>query len=131
MLLKHIHVTSVAASYTLFFLRGIWTMRNSPVMQQRWIRIAPHVVDTVLLGSAILLAWQMGISPFHAPWLLAKIVALLIFVGLGFVAIDYGRTQRTRLIFWMLAQGVFFYIVVVALTKDVMPWTKLFNGASG
>ena len=75
MLLKHIHVASVALSYGLFFLRGIWVMRDTPVMHQRWMKIAPHAVDTVLLVSAVALAYRLGISPLEAPWLMAKIIA--------------------------------------------------------
>ena len=124
-LLKYIHVACVAASYILFFLRGVWLMRDSPIMRQRWMKIVPHAVDTLLLASAILLAWQMDISPFKAPWLLAKIIALLAYVGLGFVAIRLAKTPHTRLIAWLAAQAVFFYIVAVALTKEVLPWQAL------
>ncbi len=125
MLMKHLHVTSVVASYALFFLRGFWSLRASYIMRSRWVKIVPHVVDTALLGSAIALAWQMGISPLNTPWLLAKIVALLVYVGLGFVAIDFARRYYVRLAFWLAAQAVFFYIVAVALTKKVLPWTVL------
>ena len=122
MLLKHIHLGTVAVSYALFFLRGVWTMRDSPIMRQRWVKIVPHAVDTVLLGSAITLAWQLGISPFNAPWLLAKIIALLCYIVLGFIAIDYGKTPSARLSAWLMAQAVFFYVVAVAFTKNVLPW---------
>lgn len=124
-MLKHIHMSTVALSYALFFLRGVWSLRASAIMQQRWVKIAPHLVDTLLLGSAIALAWQMDISPLAAPWLLAKIVALLVYVGLGFVAIDFARRYYVRLGFWLAAQVVFFYIVAVALTKNVLPWQAL------
>ncbi len=123
--LKHLHVTSVVASYVLFFLRGIWSLRASYIMRSRWVKIVPHAVDTVLLVSAIALAWQLGISPLHAPWLIAKIVAMLVYIGLGFVAIDFARRYYVRLLTWVAAQAVFFYIVAVAFTKDVMPWAAL------
>jgi uncharacterized membrane protein SirB2 len=73
MMLKPLHITCVILSFSLFFLRGILLMRGSPVMQQRWVKIAPHSIDTVLLTSAILLAWQLGYTPFNAPWLAALI----------------------------------------------------------
>lgn len=119
---KHVHVTAAALSYALFFLRGVWSLRASYIMRQRWVRIVPHVVDTVLLGSAITLAWQMGLSPLHTPWLLAKIIGLVAYIGLGFVALDFARTYRNRVLFWLLAQVAFLYIVAVALTKNVLPW---------
>ncbi len=120
--LKHLHVTCVALSYALFFLRGIWVLRGSPILRQRWVKIAPHAVDTLLLASAITLAWRLGLSPLAQPWLMAKIIALFGYIGLGFVALRFARTPRAHLGAWLLGQGVFFYIVAVALTKDVMPW---------
>ena len=121
-MLKHLHITCVALSYLLFLLRGIWVLRHSPMMERRWVKIAPHAVDTALLASAITLAWQLGLSPLAQPWLMAKIIALCFYIGLGFIAIRFGHSQRVRLGAWLLGQGVFFYIVAVALTKDVLPW---------
>jgi uncharacterized membrane protein SirB2 len=124
-LLKHVHMGTVALSFVLFFLRGIWSLRASYILQRRWVKVVPHVVDTVLLVSAIALAWAMSISPLNAPWLLAKIVALIVYVFLGFVAIDFARRYYVRLLFWLAAQAVFLYIVAVAFTKEVLPWAAL------
>ena len=118
LLLKSIHVTCVVLSYSLFLLRGLWLMRGSPRMQQRWVKIAPHSIDSVLLISAILLAWQLGYSPLNSPWLATKIAALLLYIGLGMLAFRFGKTPETRLAAWLAAQTVFFYIVAVALTHD-------------
>lgn len=117
-LLKIIHLSAVVVSFTLFFLRGIWLMRASPIMQQRWVKIAPHSVDTVLLVSAIALAWQLGYTPFNAPWLTAKIVALLLYIGLGLLAFRFARTTAQRLTAWLSALLVFCYIVAAAVTHD-------------
>lgn len=112
-------------SYALFFLRGMWMLRTSLVLQARWVKVLPHVVDTLLLGSAIMLAVQLNISPLSAPWLMAKIIALLCYIGLGMLAIKRGRTRRIRLAAWLAAQAVFFYIVAVALVHDPLPWRAL------
>lgn len=124
-LLKHIHVTCVALSYSLFLMRGVWMLRDSPSLQQRWVKIAPHTVDTVLLASAIALAWQLGISPLTHPWLAAKIIALLLYVAVGTIALKRGKTKRIRLAAWLAAQAVFFYIVSVAVTHNPAPWREL------
>ena len=124
-MLKHLHITCVALSYSLFFLRGIWMLRDSSLLQQRWVKIAPHMVDTLLLASAIALAWQLGISPLASPWLGAKIIALLFYIVIGAYALKRGRTKRIRLIAWLAAQLVFFYIVSVAVTHDPAPWQTL------
>lgn len=124
-LIKHIHVTCVALSYSLFFLRGGWMLRDSPMLRQGWVRYAPHTVDTVLLGSAITLAWQLGISPLEHTWLAAKIVALLGYIVIGSVALKRGKTKRIRLLAWLIAQMIFIYMVSVAVTHDPQPWHAL------
>lgn len=122
---KTVHLCCVALSFTLFFLRGVWRLHDSPRMQQRWVRIVPHTIDTVLLISALALAAMLGLSPLDTPWLLAKIIALLVYIVLGSIALKRGKTQRIRLAAWLSAQAVFAYIVATALAHDPMPWRAL------
>lgn len=114
-LLKTLHISCAAISFTLFFLRGIWVLNGSSQMRQRWIKILPHLVDTVLLSSAILLAYTLGQYPFANGWLTAKLAALLLYIVLGSVALKYARSKSIRLIAWLAAQAVFGYIVWVAI----------------
>ena len=123
--IKILHLGSVLLSYSLFFMRGLWVLRASPVMQQRWVKIAPHIIDSVLLGSAIMLALLLDISPFTAPWLAAKIIALLLYIVLGSIALKRGKTRRIKLASWLAAQAVFCYIILTAWTHDPMPWHAL------
>jgi len=116
--IKMIHISSVVISYLLFSLRSIWTMRGSAVLKQRWVKITPHVVDTVLLVSAITLATWLQQDPLHDSWLSAKVAGLLAYIGLGMMALRFGKTLRTRILAWIAAQAAFFYIVLVAVTKN-------------
>lgn len=116
--LKMIHVTSVVISYLLFSLRSIWMMRGSATLQQRWVKITPHIVDTVLLTSAIALAVMIDQDPVNNPWLGAKVVGLLLYIGLGMMALRFGKTRKAKISAWIAAQVVFLYIVLVALTKN-------------
>jgi len=118
MMLKAIHISCVFLSFSLFFLRGIWLLRGSSSMQQRWVKIAPHSIDTVLLTSAILLAWQLGYTPFNAPWLAAKIIALILYISLGVLAFRFAKTDTLRLYAWLAALLTFSYIVAAATTHD-------------
>lgn len=120
-ILKTLHISCVIASFSLFFLRGLWSLNDSHIMRQRWVKIVPHVVDTLLLGSAIALAYRLRQYPFADAWLSAKMIGLLLYIGLGFVALKYGKTKRIRLFAWLAAQTVFAYIVLVAINHDPVP----------
>lgn len=124
-ILKHLHVTFVTLSYSLFFVRGVWMLRDSPLSSMHLMKIAPHVVDTLLLLSAVALAWQYGISPLETPWLGTKIVALLLYIIIGSIALKRGKTRTIRISAWLLAQVVFFYMVSVAITHNPLPWQAL------
>jgi len=117
-LLKMIHVSSVILSYLLFFLRGVWLIRDSANLRQRWVKILPHIIDTVLLTSAVFLAMVIQQNPLQDSWLTAKVAGLLLYIALGMVAIRFGKTRRTKIIAWVAAQCVFIYIVLVAVTKS-------------
>ena len=93
-------------------------LRDSARLQQRWVRIAPHVIDTLLLASALTMAFWSGQYPFVQPWLTAKVLALLAYIGIGTVALKRGRTKRTRTIAFVAALAVFAYIVRVAVTRQ-------------
>ena len=121
-LFRLIHVTCVVISYVLFFVRGIWMMRGSALLQQAWVKVVPHVVDTVLLASAVTLALMSHQYPLAHGWLTAKVAGLLIYIGLGTVALKRGKTRGVRVAAWVGAQCVFFYIVAVALTRNPWPW---------
>ena len=119
---KNIHVAFVALSFAGFFIRGIWMLRDSTLLRQRWVRITPQVVDTVLLVSAIVLAVQMHFSPMEQPWLMAKIIALVIYIAVGLVALRFGSSKRVRLSAWLFGLFIFMYIVSVAMSKSALGW---------
>ncbi|MDT8383652.1 MAG: SirB2 family protein [Gammaproteobacteria bacterium] len=114
---KQLHVACAAVSGVGFFLRGVLMLRGSPLLRMPLLKIAPHVVDTLLLLSAILLAAQWGWAALGLPWLQAKIIALLLYIGLGMVALRRGKTRAVRGWAWLGALAVFGYIVAVALTR--------------
>jgi uncharacterized membrane protein SirB2 len=120
--LKHFHMGCAALSGTLFLLRGKWMLRASPMLQQKWVRIAPHIIDTLLLASAIGLAVWSHQYPGQQPWLTVKVVALLGYIVLGSVALKRGRTREQRLAAFAAALALFLYIGMVAVTKRPFPF---------
>lgn len=116
--LKHLHISCVALSGIGFLLRGLWMMRESPMLQRRWVKVAPHVIDTLLLGSAICMAVISAQYPFVLDWLTAKLAGLLVYILCGTMALKRGRTKAQRAIFFALAVLAFAYIVSVALTRN-------------
>lgn len=120
--LKHLHMGCAALSGSLFLLRGYWMLRAPLRLQSRWVRTLPHLVDTTLLGSAVALAVTSGQYPIEQNWLSAKVLALLLYIVLGTVALKRGRTPAIRAAALAAALTVFAYIVAVAVTKHPLPF---------
>jgi uncharacterized membrane protein SirB2 len=115
---KSLHVGAVGLSLTGFAARGALMLKGSRLLEARFVRVAPHVVDTVLLASALWLCWLIGQYPFVAGWLTAKVLGLLAYIALGTVALRRGRSRRVRAAAFAAALAAVAYIVCVALTRD-------------
>jgi uncharacterized membrane protein SirB2 len=117
---KLVHQTAVTLSIAGFLVRGAASLAGAQWVRSRTARTLPHVVDSVLLLSALALAWMLRVSPDRAPWLLAKIVGLVLYVALGVVALRPGRPLAVRAAAWVGALLVVAWIVSVALTKSAL-----------
>ena len=116
--LKLVHQSAVALSIAGFFARGAAMFAGASWVRTRSARTLPHVVDTVLIVSAIALAWMLRLTPSNAPWIAAKIGGLVVYIALGLIALRLGRTKAIRTGAWVLAMLTFLWIVSVAITKD-------------
>ena len=117
--IRAVHVASAATSLALFLLRAAWMLRSPERLQLRWVKVVPHLVDTVLLASALWLAWQLGVEGTRG-WLVAKVVGVLVYIGAGMAALKRGRTLRVRIAALVVALATFGYIVSVAITKSAL-----------
>ncbi|MFZ6751380.1 SirB2 family protein [Undibacterium sp. Ren11W] len=119
---KHIHITCAAISGSFFILRAYWKMRDAAILQRRWVRILPHLIDTLLLASALTLVYWSGQYPFQQNWLTAKVLALLAYIVLGTIALKRGKSARIRAYALVGAMLTFGYILAVAISRQVMPF---------
>ncbi len=117
--LKHLHLTFVALSLLAFVVRGFWLFMNSNMLSKKWVKILPHVISTILLVSGIVLAVHLSMSPGSQPWLIAKIVGLVVYIGLGIAAFKVPNPSARKAL-WISALIVFGYIVSVAISKNPM-----------
>lgn len=123
--LKHLHVLCVVVSGSLFLLRGGLMLAGHGSLRWRVWRWLPHLIDTVLLGSAIGLAWRLHQYPFVHGWLTAKVLALVVYIALGSIALKRGRTLRIRALAFGAALLAFAFIVTVARTRHPLGFLAL------
>ena len=94
-LLISVHLVSVALTIGFFIARYWWRYSNNPLINARWVRIAPHCIDTVLFLSGAGLMWKTGYLPFtdKGAWLTEKLFGVIIYIVLGFIALGRHRPR--------------------------------------
>ncbi len=117
MALKHTHLLLVAISLSLLLLRFGLSLKDSPLLQRKFLKIVPHVVDTLLLLSAVGLMLTISQYPFVNPWLTEKLFGVLAYIALGVMALK-GRTLLLRSFGLAGALGWLVLVVKVAITKQ-------------
>lgn len=107
---KMLHLLTVTVTALMFVLRFYWLQTGSTMLTRRWVRIVPHLNDTLLLLSGILLVAITHFYPFspQGAWLTEKLFGVIIYIALGFIAL--GRRPRARKVRWIA-----FIVAVAAL----------------
>ncbi|MDV7021222.1 invasion regulator SirB2 [Atlantibacter subterranea] len=118
--LKHVHILTAFLSVSLFILRYWWQYRGSAMSTKRWVRIVPHVNDTLLLVSGVALVMITHFYPFtpQGAWLTEKLFGVIIYIVLGFIALGRRpRSQQVRWIAFLLGLVVIYIVIKLATTK--------------
>jgi len=116
-IVMHLHVTAVVISLAIFSFRFALTLKNSNILQKKWLKITPHVVDTVLIGTAI---WLLTFSSMvHVDgWVASKFIGLILYIVSGLFALKWAKTNRSRIIGFVCAVIWLFLTATVAFTKQ-------------
>jgi uncharacterized membrane protein SirB2 len=120
--LKHLHILFAVISITGFAARGVLAIIGSPLLQRPWLRRLPHINDTLLFSAGVALAILTDQIPFIDAWITAKLAAVLLYIVLGFIALRRTFPARLRVVSGIGALVVVAYIVVVAVTKNPLPF---------
>lgn len=119
--IKLIHIACAYLTGAGFLLRGIWALREHRLVQHRLSKVLPHVIDTLLLASALAMVFAWSIEVSVNTWLLAKLAALFVYIGFGLLMLRFAKTQRDRIIGLTGGLLSYAYIVSVAHSKAVLP----------
>ena len=121
-MLKLAHVACVVISGSLFIYRYARLSMRPDQPLAKALKVLPHINDTVLLVSAIGMLSLIGLNPFTTPWLLAKILALLVYITLGAICMRSLPGSKRQTVSFVGAISVFAYILLVGLSKQVYPF---------
>jgi len=117
---KHLHLTLIAVSVLFFVVRFVLHLRQSALMGKKVFKVAPHVIDTFLLVSGLVLCFMIKQYPFVDPWLTEKIGAVVAYIALGVIAIKANRNKLFKVFAFLGAIGWLVYAAKLAHFKQAV-----------
>jgi uncharacterized membrane protein SirB2 len=117
---KHLHITLAVISISLFTLRFAWLMLNSQQLNRKWVKITPHIIDTLLIIIGVMMVVQLSINPLEQLWLAEKMLALIAYIFTGLYTLKFARNRMMKIIGYLGAIGWIMLIVRIAITKETM-----------
>ena len=114
-MLKSIHMLFILLSVGSFISRIMLAQFKPSTLRIKVLKIAPHVIDTILLLSGIALVFQGNWMAGEYGWIISKLVMLIAYIGFGVMAMR--STGIKRWIAFVLALTCFGYILSIAITK--------------
>lgn len=117
---KHIHMTLAVISVLLFTLRFTWLLLNSELLQRKWVKIAPHIIDTLLLVIGVAMAVKLAINPMEQLWLAEKLIAVIAYIFTGYYTLKLARNRMMQIFGYLGAMGWVMLVVRLAMTKEAL-----------
>ena len=114
----HLHMTLAVLSIALFTLRFIWLLTNSSKLSAKWVKISPHIIDTLLLTVGVVMAVKYSINPFEQLWLGEKLLAIVAYIFTGYYTLKLARNKAMQIIGYLGAMGWIMLIVRLAMTRE-------------
>ncbi|GLX79965.1 SirB family protein [Thalassotalea insulae] len=120
MLLKHLHMTVALISVAFFTLRFAWTLVDSSLLTKKWVKVTPHLVDTLLLVLGVIMMVKLALNPFEQLWLGEKLLAVLAYIFTGYYTLKLARNRMMQILGYLGAIGWVLLIVRLAITKQAL-----------
>ncbi|MEM7097421.1 MAG: SirB2 family protein [Pseudomonadota bacterium] len=114
-MIEVLHISFAFLTATGFIIRAGWTYVAPDLLEEKWVRVAPHIVDTLLLLCGVTLALNLPGGIFQT-WLIAKMIGLLGYIGFGVMCLRGSGARRTVGLVGALV--CLTYIFSVAITKS-------------
>ncbi|MFK4750872.1 MULTISPECIES: SirB2 family protein [Oceanospirillaceae] len=114
---KHAHAGLAYLSALLFLIRFGLVYAGAGMASSKLVKILPHVIDTILLVFAVWLCVLIGQYPLVDGWLTAKVVALVVLIGAGVIAVRQRSIPAAVVTLLM-----YVYMVGVAKSHHILSW---------
>jgi uncharacterized membrane protein SirB2 len=121
--IKLFHIICVISTLTFFLVRVFWKFFFPHLLQQRWVKIVPHTIDTLLFVSGITLVVLLQQYPFVHDWITIKFFMVLTYIVCGALVLKYAKTVIGRLMALFISILSAIYIILLAFYHQPNPFS--------
>ena len=118
LILKNIHMSLAAISVALFCLRFALLMTNANLLKNRWLKVVPHIIDTVLLLIGLVMMVKLALYPGQVDWMSEKLIAVVAYIFTGYYTLKLARNNMMRIFGFLGALGWIILVARIAMTKQ-------------
>lgn len=109
MIVKHAHLTIILLTFVFFLINLVLTMRNSDMVNNKLLKIGPHILYTLFVISFIYLIMNnpLELYPFTNSWASSKLGGFVLYVLSITFALKWAKTNLWRIVglisavFWL------------------------------
>jgi len=111
-------MTLVLLSVVLFYFRFVQKQLFGKELA-KWLKIVPHIIDTLLLVTAIVLCILIQQYPFVAAWLTYKVLFVIGYIVLAMFAMK-STDKKQAITYLSFASICLVFAAKLAVTKVVI-----------
>ena len=117
--IKTAHVRLALASGSLFVSRGVAMLVGWTLGMRAPVRYLSYVIDTALLGTALLLLAVLCLNLFATPWLAAKLALFVAYIVFGSLALKRARIRPRSIL--AFAAALFCFVMMYSIARQHEP----------
>ena len=116
--MKHFHMLLAVMSVSFFTLRFFWLIKSPTMLDKKWVKISPHVIDTFLLAIGVMMAVKLHLNPTEQLWLAEKLMAIVAYIFTAMYALKFARNRMMQILGYVGAMGWVMLVFKIAHTKQ-------------
>lgn len=115
MIIKHTHLTIIALTFIFFIINFVLTMKGSDKVNNKLLKIGPHILYTLFIGTFIYLVAvnPLNLYPLLNGWASSKLAGFVFYVLSITLALKWAKSTVWRIV--GLLSAVFWLVMTARL----------------
>lgn len=113
MIVKNIHLTIISLTFIFFIINFVLTMKGSDKVNNKILKIGPHILYTLFILTFIYLVSVINLYPFVNGWASSKLGGFVLYILSITFALKWAKSMVWRIVGFISA--VFWFVMSARL----------------